>query len=330
VTVDERGLSCEAGRFHIDPSRPTELAVITHAHADHARTGSHRYICAEPGADLLRQRLGKSCRIEAVPYGRRMTIGGTVVSLHPAGHILGSAQVRIEHADQTWVVSGDYKRDPDPTCAPFEVVPCDTLITEATFALPIWRWPAADTVTRDILRWWDTNRASGRAAVLFCYSLGKAQRILAELRRLTDRHAYVHGAMIKLTAIYRAAGVAMLETHKIDRAKTDSGFAGDLVLAPPAARGTPWMRRLGDCETAFASGWMALRATRRARGHDRGFVMSDHADWPALLATIEQCGARRILLNHGRSEALVRYLRARGVDARPLETASGDDQGSGD
>ena len=222
-------------------------------------------------------------------------------------------------------MTGDFKRDDDPTCMPFEVVPCDTLITEATFALPVYRWPALAPVAADIHNWWQDNAARGKASVLFCYALGKAQRVLAALAAHTRQRALLHGAVVPITEIYRNAGVAMLPTEPALEAEVDRKFAGELIIAPPGANGTAWMKRFGDCGTGFCSGWMLLRGNRRRRGYDRGFVLSDHADWPALLQTIEESGARRILATHGRSDILVRYLRERDIDAAELKTEFGDE-----
>jgi putative mRNA 3-end processing factor len=295
----------------------------------------------------MRRRVGEQAAIEPVPYGAPLTLGGATVSFHPAGHILGSAQVRVEGGGgdgQVWVVSGDYKRDEDPTCAPFEVVPCDVFITEATFALPIYRWRPVGGVVHEIAAWWRENREAGRASILFCYALGKAQRILAELAAaLRDSPSlsspllsspsptpsptvFIHGAAAPLTDAYREAGVPMLPTERVaDAAKRGDRerFAGELILAPPSAAGTPWMRRFGaqrQFDTAFASGWMRLRGIRRRRGYDRGFVISDHADWDDLLRTVEETGAKRVLATHGYSEALARHLRSRGIEAGILPT----------
>ncbi|WP_043710366.1 ligase-associated DNA damage response exonuclease [Corallococcus macrosporus] len=320
MTVTPQGLYCVPGDFHIDPWRPVDRALITHAHGDHARGGSRRYLGARAGKGLLHRRLGADATIDTLDYGERLDINGVTVSFHPAGHVLGSAQLRVEHGGETWVVSGDYKRAPDPTCAPFEVVPCDTFITEATFGLPIFRWDAAAQVAEDILRWWDANRALGRAAVLFCYALGKAQRLLAELAKLTDRAVFVHGALHALVDVYRDAGVRMLPTQLVSEVEKGTSFAGALVLAPPSASGSTWMRRFGEYETGFASGWMRVRGNRRRRGFDRGFVLSDHADWPDLLRTVKDTQAERVLVTHGYTEPLARYLREQGVDAAPLAT----------
>lgn len=313
------GLYCKAGDFFIDPWQSAARAVITHAHGDHARNGSEEYYCATACAPLLRQRLGEQV-IRAYGYGEKFTLGDALVSFHPAGHILGSAQVRIEVCGEVWVVSGDYKRDPDPTCEPFEVVPCHTLITEATFALPIYHWGDGKDIFKSVFDWWQQNRARNVCSVLFCYALGKAQRLLAELGRFTEQPAFVHGAMTALTEIYRDAGVSMLPTLAVSDQAHKQDFRGELILAPPSAGQTPWMKRFKDCSTAFASGWMQIRGTRRMRGYDRGFAISDHTDWPGILRTVAETGTQRVLVTHGQPESLVRFLQERGIEAAPLKT----------
>ena len=326
LSETDDGLFCAAGGFHIDPWRPVERAIITHAHGDHARPGSAAYLCTDLSARLLQRRFGTETRIESRPYGEAMRIGDVRVSFHPAGHVLGSAQIRLDSSEGVWVVGGDYKRAADPTCAPLEPVPCDTFITESTFGLPIYRWDPAPAVIDDIAGWWGANRDAGRTSVLFCYTLGKAQRVLAELMRVTDRPVYVHGMMLGMIEAYREAGIRMLPVLPvIERARggrsASASFAGELVLAPLSARGTPWMRRLGKVSDAFASGLMRVRGVRRQRAFDRGFVLSDHADWPALLETIADTGAARVLATHGHAEPLARYLSERGLQSGVMRTA---------
>jgi putative mRNA 3-end processing factor len=318
------GLYCPAGDFHVDPWRPVPRAVITHGHADHARPGMGCYHATPETLPVLRWRLGEQeCRGHA--YGEVFRLGEAEVSLHPAGHVLGSAQVRIVHNGETWVLSGDYKRQADPTCAPFEVLACDTFITEATFALPVYRWPQTPEVVRDIIAWREECAAAGEAAVLFCYALGKAQRLLAELRLQTDRPALLHGAIAAGVEVYRAAGIPLLATEPVLDAPRGRDFAGELILAPPSAAGSAWMRRFRRAQTGFASGWMQLRGNRRRHGHDRGFVVSDHADWPALLRTVEETGARRVIATHGNTDALLRVLGERGMQADTFRTDFGGD-----
>jgi putative mRNA 3-end processing factor len=322
IRASDRGLYCAAGGFYIDPWRPVERAVITHAHGDHLRAGSAEYHLASAGLRIARHRLPAHARVRAFDYGESFEFGDTRVSLHPAGHVLGSAQVRIEHAGRVWVVSGDYKRDADPTCRPFEPVPCDVFISEATFALPAYRWPDTGTTALQILEWWHSNRERGLASVLFAYALGKAQRVLAELSKLTADSVFVHGAVAGLVDAYREEGVEMLRTLPATVAG-DTDYAGALVLAPPSAAGSPWIRRFGEHRTGFCSGWMRIRGDRRRRGYDRGFVLSDHADWPSLLRTFRETGAKRILLTHGYTDAMCRYLRDQGVDASAVPTEYG-------
>ena len=317
LTLTDCGLYCPAGDFHIDPWRPVERAVLTHAHADHATPGSRRYLAAREGEGVLRVRLGPDAAIEAADYGREVALGRVRVSLHPAGHILGSAQVRVEHRGEVWVVSGDYKLEPDPTCTPFEPVRCHTFVTESTFGLPIYRWaPQAETFAQ-VNRWWRANQEAGRASVLFGYALGKAQRLLAGL----DPEAgpiYTHGAVEKLTEDYRQSGVPLPRTSHVASAPRGTDWSRAMVIAPPSAAGTPWMRRFGAASTGFASGWMRIRGARRRRAVDRGFVLSDHVDWPSLLASIAATGAERVWVTHGYREPVVRWLREHGLEAHAV------------
>jgi putative mRNA 3-end processing factor len=315
------GLFCPAGGFYIDPWGTVERAVITHAHGDHARTGSRAYLCADPSKPLLERRLGSDVTIESLSYGAKLTLGDVTISFHPAGHILGSSQIRIEGPDGVWIVTGDYKRAPDPTTPPFEPIACDMFITESTFGLPIYRWDPTAVVIDEILRWWEDNGRDGRTSVLFCYTLGKVQRILAELARVTDRRVFVHGMMLSMIDAYREAGIHMLPVESATEQPKGTKFAGELVLAPLSARGTPWMRRLGDHSDAFASGLMRVRGVRRQRAFDRGFVLSDHADWPALLQTIAETGSGRVLATHGFAEPLARHLQEQGLEAGVVKTA---------
>ncbi|WP_273455201.1 ligase-associated DNA damage response exonuclease [Nevskia ramosa] len=331
VIVRPEGLYCPQGDFHIDPWRGVPRAVITHAHGDHARTGSQHYWGATRGLGLMRERLGKQSPITPLDYGQKLRFNEVTISLHSAGHVLGSAQVRIEHDDgRVWGVSGDFKRDADLSCDPFEPFRCDTWITEATFALPIYRWTDTAEVAAEIFAWWQACKQDGQAAVLFCYSLGKAQRVLAELTRFTDETVYVHGAMPGLIKAYRQAGIHMLPTDAVGNQPKGTSFVGKLVLAPPGASGTPWMKRLHPSSTGFASGWMRVRGGKRRLAYDRGFVMSDHADWDSLLRTIDDTGAKRVLVTHGHGDALIAHLRERGIEASMLATQFAGESGAAD
>ncbi len=321
LTLTPAGLYCPAGGFHVDPWRPVARAVVTHGHSDHARHGHGRYHATGAGEGILRRRLGRDLALATHRYGEAFELGEARVSLHPAGHVLGSAQVRIEVAGEVWVVSGDYKREADPSCAPFELVECDGFVTEATFALPIYRWDRGERVVDDILAWWDENARQRRASILFCYALGKAQRLLAEIRARGERTVWLHGALAGMVDAYREAGVPLAPTALVGEAPKGERFAGELVLAPPSAMGTSWIRRFAEPSTAFVSGWMRVRGQRRRRGYDRGFVLSDHVDWPDVLRTVAETGARCVLCTHGYADTLARYLRdERGLQAARIET----------
>ncbi|GIV83179.1 MAG: DNA ligase-associated DEXH box helicase [Candidatus Roseilinea sp.] len=319
LRLTDDGLYCEAGDFWIDPWRPVRRAVITHAHADHARPGSKAYLTSSEGRHVLRLRLGPDALIEAVPYGQPVFMNGVRVSLHPAGHILGSAQIRVEHKGEVWVVTGDYKTTPDPTCAPFELVRCHVFVSECTFGLPIYHWPDPRTVFAQIHAWWQANAAAGRASVIYGYALGKAQRILAGVDASAGP-VLTHGAVERVNAAYRESGVALPATEYVGGVADRARYRQALIIAPPSAHGAPWVRRFGDCATAIASGWMQVRGMRRRRAVDRGFVLSDHVDWDELMRTIEATGAARVLLTHGYTAVVARYLQERGLQADVLST----------
>jgi putative mRNA 3-end processing factor len=266
----------------------------------------------------LRTRLGEEITVEPLAYGETRTINGVRVSLHPAGHVLGSAQVRLEFRGEVWVVSGDYKDAPDRTCEPFEAVPCHVFITESTFGLPVYRWPDQDRVFADIERWWEKNRGLGRPSVLFAYALGKAQRVLGGID-CSAGPVVGHGAVRVCCTAYAAGGIELPELASPDELSR-SELSSALVVAPPSAQGTPWMRRFPGAATAFASGWMRLRGPRRRRAVERGFVLSDHVDWPGLLAAVEATGAERVGVTHGSAEAVSRWFGDRGVESWVLET----------
>jgi putative mRNA 3-end processing factor len=325
VSVRPEGLYCEAGDFFVDPWRPVDRALITHGHSDHARSGSSHYLATRISAPILQKRLGNQINLQGVEYGEKLKLGDTWVSFHPAGHVLGSAQIRIEHRDEVWVVSGDYKRCADPSCTPFEVIPCNVLITEATFGLPIYRWQTGAATAQQIYHWWHGEDGRDRPSLLFCYAFGKAQRILSELATLSDllsdRPVYLHGAIQVLTDIYRQAGVPIVPTIPVSEMPRSYKFIGDLILAPPSAHRSSWMKRFAQPQTAFASGWMAVRGARRRRGYERGFVLSDHADWPGLITTVRETGAKTVYVTHGQSDVVSRYLRETfALNAMPLDT----------
>ena len=320
------GLYCERGDFFIDPWRPVERAVVTHAHADHLCRGCSQYLIARDGLSITRARLDEHAAISTVSYGEPVEINGVQVTLHPAGHILGSAQVRLEQGGRVWVISGDYKVEHDRTCVPFEPIGCHTFVSECTFGLPIYQWPAQQTVFADIIAWWQGNQAEDRASILYAYALGKAQRVLAGLAATTLQagnlpgRIYTHGAVEVMNQAYREAGVDIPATTHVAEVVPPVNWATALVIAPPSAHGTPWMRRFGPASTGLVSGWMRLRGTRRRRAIDRGFVLSDHADWLGLLAAVNATAAETIWLTHGYTAVVARWLRDQGKDAHALAT----------
>lgn len=316
IEISDVGLYCPGGGFHIDPWAPAARAVITHAHSDHARGGSQAYLTSRAGEALLRARLGDEAAIQSVEYGERVVMGDVTVSLYPAGHMLGSAQIRMERAGEVWVVSGDYKLALDPTCAPFEPLRCHTFVTESTFALPIYRWKSAAETVAEIHAWWRANREAGRSSVLFAYPLGKAQRLLAMLDGSIGP-IVAHGAVEKYSAIYRAQGIAI---PAVSEALPEGRAAGALVLAPPSAMSSLWLKRFGAVSTAMASGWMRIRGARRRRSLDRGFVLSDHADWAALLHATDETQAETVWVTHGHRAPLARWLEERGRRAVIVDT----------
>ncbi|MDP9046417.1 MAG: ligase-associated DNA damage response exonuclease [Pseudomonadota bacterium] len=332
VVLRPEGLYCPPGDFYIDPWRPVDRAVITHAHADHARRGHAHYLAAASGEGVLRQRLGE-ITLQALPYGEPVDHFGVRVSLHPAGHVLGSAQVRLEHRGRVWVASGDYyvagahadPREANRTCAPFEPVRCDCFITESTFGLPIYRWAPQRDVFADIDRWWAGNAAAGRASLLLGYSFGKAQRILAGVDPGIGP-IVVHGAVEPLNRAYRAAGVALPPTALVTEVADKASLRRALVIAPPSVQNSVWTRRFGEHSDAFASGWMQLRGARRRRSVDRGFVLSDHADWPGLQRAIGASGAERVIVTHGYESVMVRWLGEQGLEAGAFATEYGDER----
>lgn len=316
---DANGLYCPLGDFYIDPWRPVNLALITHGHSDHLRWGHAHYLSSELSGPILKHKLAPDASIQTLKFGEKKKIGKVWVSFHPAGHILGSSQIRIESDSDVWVVSGDYKRAPDVSCTPFEIVSCETFITEATFGLPIYQWEPPHETSKKIFQWWQQNAEKGLSSVLFCYALGKGQRILSMLKEWTDQTVYVHGSLLSYIDIYRTAGIAMLPTIPVSQTESKHSFAGDLILAPGSAFRSPWMKRFPKKSTANASGWMIVRGNRRRQGFDRGFVLSDHADWNDLLQTVSDTGAKRILVTHTSSDSLSHYLKQQGRNAAPLK-----------
>ncbi len=325
ISLTARGLYCKQGDFYIDPWSPVDKAVLTHAHADHAYRGNQSYLVAKAGEQLARIRLDPEAKVASLEYGRSTTMNSVKVSFHPAGHILGSAQVRVEYKGEVWVASGDYKLTPDATCSAFEPVKCNYFITEATFGLPIYRWPPTSQIFGDINSWWTRNQERGKASVIFAYSLGKAQRVLNGIDRSIGP-IFTHGAVERLTEAYRAAGVDLPATTYAGSVTNKKEFIGSLIVAPPGAQASTWLKRFGSISTGFASGWMMVRGARRQRAIDRGFVLSDHADWPELLTAIDATNAETVYVTNGFAPEVVRWLNENGTHALPLKTRFvGDD-----
>ena len=328
------GLYCPAGDFYIDPVRPVARAVITHGHADHARAG-HEHVLATPETlDIMAARYGVafSASRQGAAYGERTTVNGVSVRLVPAGHVLGSAQAVVEHKGLRIVASGDYKRRADPTCAPFEPVPCDVFITEATFALPVFRHPDDRGEIAKLLR--SVATFPERTHLVGAYSLGKAQRVIALLREAGwDRPIHLHGSMETLCALYERHGVALgplapatvRENGAKGGAKRD--FAGEIVIAPPSAFSDAWSRRFAEPVFAFASGWMRIRQRAKQRGLELPLILSDHADWDELTDTIREIAPGEVWVTHGRDDALLRWAELEGIAARPLALVGYEDEG---
>jgi len=314
IEVTKVGLYCPAGDFHIDPWKPVDRALITHGHADHARPGHARYLATEGAAPVMRHRLG-AITLDTLPYGETRRIGGADVSFHPAGHVPGSAQIRVEVGGEAWVVSGDYKIEADGLSEPFEPLPCHGFVTECTFGLPVFDWAPQAVVAEEINAWWRANRAAGRFSLLGAYALGKAQRLLSMLDPGTGP-ILTHGAVENTNDVLRAQGLRLPQTIRVTPGTLARDHPGALVLAPPSALSATWARRFRPAATGLASGWMRLRGVRRRRGADRGFVISDHADWSGLNRAIAETGAETVHVTHGYTDAFARWLREQGYDVR--------------
>jgi len=322
LSFTDRGIFCPDGDFYIDPWRPVGRALITHGHSDHARWGHGEYLCTHQALPVIRHRLG-DIRIHGIAYGETRRIGGVTVSFHPAGHVPGSAQIRVERDGEVWVVSGDYKVEPDGLAESFEPVRCHAFITECTFGLPVFRWKPQAQVMAEIGDWWARNAAEGRVSVLAGYSFGKAQRLIAGIPR--QGPILTHGAVEEINRILRGQGYALPDTTRVTAEIGTKTHPGALVIAPPSALGTPWLRRFGQPEEAFASGWMALRGIRRRRGLGSGFVVSDHADWQGLNDAIRATGCERVFATHGYTTPFRRWLEEQGYDAGIVATEYGEE-----
>ncbi|MCW2118953.1 ligase-associated DNA damage response exonuclease [Flavobacterium sp. 7A] len=317
LAFNENGIYCSIADVYLDPWKPVDKAIITHGHADHSRWGHKKYITHKTNVPIIVHRLG-NINVSGIEWNESFIINNVKFSLHPAGHIIGSSQVRVEHKGEVWVFTGDYKTEDDGISVPYEVVKCNTFITECTFGLPAFKWIPQAEVMENINNWWLENQAEGKTSVLFGYSLGKAQRLLKYLNPEIGR-IYTHGAIENMTNVLRPL-VDFPHTTLITRDTKKEDFVGNIVLAPPSAHGGTWIRKMTPFVTASASGWMAFRGARRRRAVDKGFVLSDHCDWYSLLDSIKATGAEKIICTHGYTDIFSKYLRELGYDARTEKT----------
>ena len=315
----DKGIYCAAANVYLDPWKPVDRALISHGHSDHAYLGHKHYLCTDIAAPVIKHRLFLQDNLQSIAYGEPLSINGIRFSFHPAGHIPGSAQIRVERNGEVWVFSGDYKLQHDGLSTPFEPVRCNTFITESTFGLPIYKWKDQGDVFNDINTWWMKNREEGKVSVIAGYTLGKIQRVLMNVD-LAIGPVFTHGAVDAINQIMRAQRIPLPEARRVTDGVSREDLKGSLVLCPPSAVGSPWMRRFLPYSLGVASGWMQLRGTRRRRGADRGFVLSDHVDWDDLNLAIKETGAQRIFVTHGYTEIFAQWLREVGYDAHEVKT----------
>lgn len=319
----DKGIYCNAAKVYLDPWKPVDKAIITHGHADHSRWGHKTYITHHNNVPIIKHRLG-DINVTGKAWGEKFTINNVKFSLHPAGHIIGSSQVRVEHKGEVWVFTGDYKVANDGISTPYEVIKCNTFITECTFGLPAFKWTPQQEVMNAINEWWATNKSEGKTSILFGYSLGKAQRLLKYLDPEIG-NIYTHGAIENMTKVLRPL-VDFPKTTLITSETKKQNLLGSIVLAPPSAHGSTWIRKMVPYVTGSASGWMNFRGARRRRAIDKGFVLSDHCDWDDLLSSIKATGAEKIICTHGYTDIFSRYLKELGYDARTEETQYGAEE----
>lgn len=315
----ENGIYCEQANVYIDPWKPVDYAIITHAHADHSRYGNKFYLSHTLSKPIIQHRLGKDISIESMAYGEKRTINGVHFSFHPAGHIIGSAQVKVEFKGEVWVASGDYKLEDDGFCTPFEPIKCNVFITECTFGLPVFKWLPQEEVFADINTWWKRNKEEGKATILTGYSLGKAQRILQGIDPKIGK-VYTHGAIEKTNEVIREMGVSLNETVYVTPEIAKKEYEGSLIIAPPGALGTSWTKKFPPFEVGIASGWMNMRGPRRRRSVDRGFVLSDHADFEGLNTAIKATDCEKVIVTHGYTNIFSKWLNDQGIETQVENT----------
>lgn len=318
LSFTPQGIFCKQANVYIDPWRPIENAIITHGHSDHARRGHKKYLCVDASLPILKHRL-KGINVSSIPYSESIYINGVEVSFHPAGHIIGSAQVRLSYKGETWVVSGDYKVIDDGVSTPYEPIKCDHFITECTFGLPVYKWIPQKEVIDNMNQWWSCNADNNVTSFISAYSLGKAQRVIHNVDHSIGP-IYTHGAVEQLNQVLRDAGLFDIETIQVTDDIPKENFNRALIVAPGSAIGSPWIKRFRNIEMASASGWMAIRGMKRRRGLDTSFVLSDHADWPGLISAIEATGATHIYPTHGYTDIFAKYLQENGLYAQPVTT----------
>ena len=319
IRFTDKGLYCEAGNFYIDPWQPVGKVIITHAHSEHARWGSKTYLCHHFSKPILQLRLGGESNIESIDYNETVFINGVRVSLHPAGHIIGSAQIRVAYKGEIWVASGDYKLENDGISSAFEPVRCHSFITESTFGLPIYKWKTQAEIYGNIQNWIRANQSKGKTSVLIAYSLGKAQRLLNPVHQITDK-IFAHGAIWNVHQTLLENGWTLPLIERITPETPKELFKGEVVIAPPSADGTPWMKRFTPYAVGVCSGWMQVRGNFRRRYADAGFALSDHADWNGLLTAVKETGATNVYVTHGFQSAFSRYLNEQGIKAFEVKT----------
>ena len=306
ISKENGGITCSHGDFWIDPTRPVKRALITHAHFDHISFGCEEYICSPETSALLKERIGNKIKVKTYGYDESFKINGIKISFYPSGHILGSSQIKLEGGNEKWLITGDFKRQSDKTCLNYQEVKTDFLICESTFALPIFNWDETNKIANQIVEW--VNKSPNMTSILFCYTLGKAQRLLNELKNKNIKNIYVHSNIKKINDIYIDQGINLEDVVKINPGIKLKDYQGSLLLMPPSQNKFNLLKRFGDYQTAFASGWMLIRALKNRSGYDKGFVISDHADWNGLIKTIKNSQAKKVYLDHGDGESLAKYL----------------------